>query len=150
MSSTMQEIRAALEKVAELFESESAPLRMRSSVLARSVRDGLLKPGTATFDMNVWSEPAVHALQDGREQVCGTVMCIGGWAEHLTPDLVLREHFVRLRPLERRGPLYRLFHPSMDLVDWSDVGPHDAARAIRNYLEKGDPLWEEVMQAAEA
>jgi hypothetical protein len=150
VSSTKQEVRAALEKVAELFESENAPLHMRSVALARNVRSGLLEPGTATFDMNTWSETAVHWRQDGKEQVCGTVMCIGGWAEHLTPELGLRAHFAQLRPLERGGPLYRLCHPPMDLVNWSDVGPRDAARAIRNYLEKGDPLWEEVMQATEA
>src|SRR5271170_4938369 len=80
---------------------------------------------TGHFNMATW----------GRAAPCGTVACIGGTAD-------------RIGQLERsiadsaRGnrALSELFNPScIDICQWVEITPEEAARALRSYLTTGDP-----------
>lgn len=83
------------------------------------------------FYMPVWRDRGEVARHRG----CGTVACIGGWAETLGK--------VSMRHAGDQG-MNELFHPPG--VDWRAIGPIEAIRAIQNYLFTGVPNWRKAMK----
>jgi hypothetical protein len=87
--------------------------------------------------MSYWSDDGAH---------CGTVHCIGGWAEKLG-----KVEFVGAR---RPKALECLFYPdtldddAIFDIDWTTISSDHAASALRNYLTLGDPQWDQVIAAA--
>lgn len=81
------------------------------------------------FSMNFWGyEPPAVA--------CGTVHCIGGWAE-----AILGKPF---KHYDRKSNLGRLFWPRQ-VAGWDRITPSHAAIALRNYLTHGEPRWAETL-----
>lgn len=71
---------------------------------------------------------------------CGTVRCIGGWAEHISG------HTIDKMPVNFRVLCYPgLIEDDCDNV--YDASVEQAAHALRNYLTLGEPMWSEVMAA---
>jgi hypothetical protein len=96
------------------------------------------------FNMSCWYNSTSYE--------CGTVGCIGGWAEWVDA----RERKVKLEwhslfPMELfhhsnhnfHAGLNNLFYPTVDLPD--DITIPQAIKAIRNYLTMGFPDWKEVV-----
>ena len=90
------------------------------------------------FNMNSWS----HTYFE-----CGTICCIGGTAE-----LIGDVDFEYSAP--PGSALYNLFYPQTDDdldddddVDWEDITPAQAARALRSYLNCGNPNWADAVSA---
>lgn len=77
------------------------------------------------FSMNTW------AYKGG----CGSVCCIGGWAQ-----TVGRVSFGASRGSRPPG-LQNLFFPKGIGEDWDRITPTQAARAITNWARTGDPQW---------
>ena len=100
-------------------------------VHAPDVKDMFRFPkGQLNFNMNVWEKP--------RGQNCGTVHCIGGWAEHVS------DARFRFGPLPRA--LGNLFYPpSNSGLDYERINTYQAASALRNYLTLGEARWDEVL-----
>lgn len=88
--------------------------------------------GQSSFNMNLWNAPS--------NEDCGTVHCIGGWAEQfggITWGLP--------RPIA----LTALFYPPLKAkVGYDDITTAQAAIALRNYLTHGEPRWEEALSAS--
>ena len=89
-----------------------------------------------------------------RVHQCGTVACIGGhvFLMHLgyditQPMIVSTSHAYaasRFVDGQTSKKLQKLFYPPFE-VDWNNITPKEAAKAIRNYLKNGDPKWTEVL-----
>lgn len=79
------------------------------------------------FNMGHW---------DTETENCGTVCCIGGWAERLSG--------IDLLGGIRSDELEELFFPWIDVPLLIDITPEQAARAIRNYLRTGRANWKEA------
>ncbi len=75
------------------------------------------------FNMNFY-----HA-----EHPCGTAYCIGGAARELGG--------VQLHVSYARPGLHDLCNPNEDIIDWNKITPNIAARAVTNYLDRGDADW---------
>lgn len=114
------------------------------------------------FNMSVASAP----------YSCGTVACIGGWMSLKMQDVAdaAIEDNLKLRWIttahannyvgsyagdnehreangrDGRSQLGRLFYPKETLA-WDPITPAQAVRAIDNYLETGQPRWEEIVAA---
>lgn len=79
---------------------------------------------------------------------CGTAHCIGGWA-----DIALGKthHFFyrTINPSKCPSALHDLFYPrdgrNLCGINWGQIGPQQAASALRNYLTLGEPLWQQVL-----
>lgn len=71
------------------------------------------------FDMDKWS--------------CGNIHCIGGWA-----DAIYKTNF-NCKPYD--DALDELFFAREARIDRGDITPKQAAKAIKNFLTKGDPKW---------
>lgn len=72
------------------------------------------------FNMHEWSVPTN----------CGTVCCIGGWAEYLSG----------VQDLDYSKALDPLFYPSA-ADNWDDITPEKAAIVVRHYLTTGEIDW---------
>lgn len=84
---------------------------------------------TGHFNMNTWHS---HAKE------CGTIACIGGTAEMLGGINILHQ-------TDNNSNLYDLFFPMGTFVPpYADITTQHAARALRNYLNRGKPHWKEV------
>ena len=72
---------------------------------------------------------------------CGTVGCIGGWADQIAGSCLIATN--------NRGKneqLSELVNPrAISHGDYSRVTPAQAAIALRNYLTFGEPRWAEAM-----
>jgi hypothetical protein len=97
---------------------------------------------------------------------CGSVACIGGWAwvaQNL--DKVERDGDFFIVPEEHADAadnfVYRtkdynkelgalFFPPGFSGAQYRAITMEQAAQAIDNYLETGDPKWDEVVEVAEA
>jgi hypothetical protein len=95
-----------------------------------------LRYPAAGFNMNLWGD-----LSCDMASTCGTVRCIGAWAEHIAQT--------RFEPLGRPEGLERLFFPDKDGgdYDYDAITPAQAAAALSNYLTTGEPRWPEVLIA---
>ena len=102
-----------------------------------------------TFDMDVSCD----------RHSCGTLMCIGGWVKVLDMNLPTDSNGVFIISEEQEleignyvssqtGPLESLYFPSDGVVHWSRIGPVEAAKAIDNVLQHGDPDWPEAAPKA--
>ena len=81
------------------------------------------------FNMNMWYS---------QRHACGTVGCIGGWAQHFGATDINRYSMTK--------ELVALCWPPHGMIfNYSTITTKQAARALRNYLEKGKPYWEEVL-----
>lgn len=79
----------------------------------------------------------------GGLEECGTVACIGGWAYFLANgpenyDATVGQY---VRGDEDRDELY---FPEC-AVNYDAITPQQAAQAITNFLDGGDPKWAEVL-----
>lgn len=81
------------------------------------------------FHMDFW---ILHAQ-------CGTVHCIGGWAERFAGDAIFLGK-------ERPDALQKLFYPMED-SGASCTDTAQGAHALRNYLTTGEADWPSVMSA---
>lgn len=84
------------------------------------------------FNMGTW---------DGMLSGCGTVYCIGGWAEKLLG---------RVAFCNSPKSLDKLFFPDdyhNRIRQLDDITVTQAAIALRNYLTHGEPLWEEALRS---
>lgn len=61
---------------------------------------------------------------------CGTVCCIGGWAEYLGG----------ISDLGSKAALDPLFYPN-GIEDWNQITPEKAAIVVRHYLTTGEICW---------
>lgn len=83
------------------------------------------------------------------EYQCGTVACIGGYAWlHENPgdfkgaDRYVDQYGDECVPV---GGIDDLYYPWRVARDWSKITPAQAAEAIENYLETGEPYWTDVL-----
>lgn len=79
--------------------------------------------GNLLFNMDIWLCKAD----------CGTVGCIGGTASALAK--------IGLKAMT--DGLSDLFYPPFD--DWEKITTEESVQAIDNYLNTGDPNWEEIL-----
>lgn len=96
-------------------------------------QDPTLKLPDLAFNMGDWCET----------NECGTVGCIGGWAEKLYgAEFPHQEGYARL-------PVFKLFYPNWEKAglnyNYYDITNDQAARALRNFLSTGEPRWDEVL-----
>lgn len=113
-----QEQRDALMKVLGMLER--GEIQHRAVTVARH-RDHV--GGLRYFNMTEWS--------------CGTVACIGGWAEHVGG---VSMHY------NRNIELHMLFFPHAIPRPWGAITTEQAAAALRNYLTTGRADWRSVME----
>jgi len=85
------------------------------------------------FNMNVWRS----------DSGCGTICCIGGWVEAITGT-----SFGEFQGYKAQNDpkLRSLFYPPLHPAYWGQITVKQAAAAINNYLEEGDPYWKEVFK----
>jgi hypothetical protein len=80
---------------------------------------------------------------------CRTPACICGWAHHITGGRAFPELTAQCGPLllYRRSSkaLAELFRLTAARGSGGDIGPAQAAIALRNYLTHGEPRWDEAM-----
>jgi hypothetical protein len=99
-----------------------------------------LIPDGEWFNMSWWSN--AHYASDYH---CGTVACIGGWAEAMGK---FRFEGDISTSLEDEYPaLEQLFYPpGNDMTNhYMHITAHQAVRAIRNYLHRGRADWEVIL-----
>lgn len=95
-------------------------------------RNGSLDRAGDRFDMGVIAI----------KHCCGTVGCIGGWvAMTMGFNEEAADYYVDMTSGSQR----RLYYPDGRLVGYESITVDQAARALRNYLTTGEPLWEEVL-----
>lgn len=87
---------------------------------------------TGHFNMNTWRNVSS----------CGTCACIGGTAE-MVGDVSFGKYWSHLDTLPPK--LYQLFYPG-GCIKYKEVGPKQAARALRSYLTTGDARWDLAVQ----
>lgn len=116
-----------------------------------------LEEGEYGFNM---AFPMVDNVTSYDRHRCGAVGCIGGWmylamtkgfsaASKLTGE----DYLAATSYVERYGwdgDLKELFYPEdsmwcTGIVNYDSITPDDAAQAIDNFLEYGDPKWPEIL-----
>lgn len=108
-------------------------------VLGMLERDELVHYPIPVKDWNIVLKPQKHRENWFHmncwlwERDCGTIHCIGGWAE-----AIMGQKFQSRTP-ERTA----LFFP--DEKKGYDATPSQAAIALRNYLTFGEPRWSEAI-----
>lgn len=82
---------------------------------------------------------------------CGTVACIGGHAYLLENPKQFQSaaDYVNAFPERCETGLAALYYPSVysglpDEMDYDDISPEDAAKAIRRYLNGEEKFWDHV------
>lgn len=70
---------------------------------------------------------------------CGTTACIGGWMAHF---MKIDDEALFVDEFMGRGKFNKLFWDNTE----PDTTPAQAAQAIDNFLETGDPRWDEVLE----
>lgn len=91
---------------------------------------------------------------------CGTTCCIAGyvWQQNKTPEDIEGGLYAFWDNIEKQAAemlgldfstAHRLFYPSTSTEsypgDWDDITPAQAAQAVRNVMERGEPHWEEIL-----
>jgi len=109
------------------------------------------------FNMNKLVE-----VPDGqRENWCGTTCCIAGYVYQQEVPFNQNQHnkdFTGWDVVENTaaealgldwGVANRLFYPSNSgfsyAGSWGEIKPQEAAQAVRNVIEQGEPLWETIL-----
>lgn len=125
----------ALLKVAEGLESgEYVHVGTDGGFAGLTMMERLISEKKKFFNMN----------SEELELSCGTVRCIGGWVGHLLGQDSWN-YCMNVFKTSGKG-LYSLYYPDIDEdVLYEEITTEQAAKAIRNYLERGDPDWEEVL-----
>lgn len=90
------------------------------------------------FCMNIWGD---EDADDPHR--CGTVACIGGWAERVGNG-------VNFQAKALSPELESLFYPGdgddqVEVDSWDDITTAQAAMALRNYLTTGKSNWREIL-----
>lgn len=67
---------------------------------------------------------------------CGTVMCIGGWAEYINGGRFDHKNYCLTES-------YKLYYPN--ILDYSRITPTQACAALTNYLTTGNADWESIL-----
>jgi len=121
-----QDQRDALIKVLHMLERgelvHTVFSRVHHTIFARETHRG--------FNMTLWVE----------KHRCGTIACIGGWAELVANDSNLFDVVV--------NKLDELFSPPEDEVtNYASVTVEQASRALSSYLTTGDPRWSEATKS---
>jgi hypothetical protein len=99
------------------------------------------------FNMQWWELPASRYV--GRLPVdpeCGTICCIGGWAEKVGGSEMFSFYKWAFRDRKidpKKKHLCDLFYPPD--TDLSRVTVDQASRALSSYLTTGDPKWGEIL-----
>lgn len=110
---------------------------------------GLLERGNLKFhdfyDMSGARGDAFNMCTTGQITSCGTTACIAGWVYILkgrkTPHADKLEERVTPNP-----DLKNLYFPDFRGMDsMNEIQPGQAATALRNYLTRGAPHWEEII-----
>lgn len=125
-----QDVYNALVKTLVLFESDQ--VRWFDPDESEDAWEGELAipKFSGLFNMNQWKNTTK----------CGTVACIGGTAE-LIGNLTRGD-----LGCHRNMALRSLFYPyEVEESRWDDIKVHEAAKALRNYLEGGHPNWRSAM-----
>lgn len=113
----------------ERLETLAAIIEKLPHVIDYGTKEDVDKPAFSAFNMNAWQ--------------CGSVACIGGWAQHLwVPDA----HPADAIDYEVANALgisimqaAQLFFP--DISDYRAVTPAQAAAVIRNLIATGEVDW---------
>jgi hypothetical protein len=110
------------------------------------MESGAIKDGGNTKD---WSLPdystsppiptLFHMAMTARETECGTACCILGIARAVSKNWNILNNSI-----EKRHPANPLFFPLVPGA-LSCSNPARGAKALRSYLETGDPKWAEAM-----
>ena len=130
--------RRALEMTAELFESgmvKHLPLE---------------ETGKATgnwFNMSVWNSETGFDLTR-KQHECGSVRCIGGWAEHLN-NVSFDKYVCETEYHDLELLFYPEYKNRIIPIEFKNVTTAQAAAAIRNYLRDGKPNWDEVLKGTD-
>lgn len=115
-----------------------------------------------TFNMN----RLVEVPEGHKENWCGTTCCIAGYVYQQEVPFNQNQHnknftgwgVVENTAAEALGLDGRianlLFYPSNSkgyfyTGKWEDVTPQQAAQAVRNVIEQGEPLWETILDFGE-
>ena len=88
---------------------------------------------TGHFNMSHWCTSSISP-----HGTCNTICCIGGTAE-LVGKVGFGMGNIATPSLDD------LFYPHGYGVDFESITPQQAARALRNYLTRGDAHWREVL-----
>lgn len=100
---------------------------------------------------------------------CGTACCIAGyvWQQNKTPEDIEGGLYAFWDTIERQATemlelefpvAHRLFFPatidpeygSMSYQgEWDAITPRQAAQAVRNVMDRGEPHWEEILDFSE-
>lgn len=105
----------------------------------------------------------VDVPEDQKENWCGTGCCIAGYVFSQEVAFNPSKHNSRFNgygevetiaaaALGLSGKVsHRLFYiestKDMDYEgDWAEVTPEQAAQAVRNVIEQGEPLWENILE----
>ena len=90
------------------------------------------------------------------EYACGTVCCIGGWVKienegwkpnakgliELTAEM--QDSVDNYVDQDYGSPLRALYYPP-DRLDYDAIKPSHAVQAIDNFLNYGDPMWDDII-----
>lgn len=111
-----------------------------------------------TFNMN----KLVEVPEGQKENWCGTACCIAGYVYQQEVPFNQNQHnkdftgwdVVENTAAEALGldgmVANRLFYPSNSegfsyTGSWDKIKPQEAAQAVRNVIEQGEPLWETIL-----
>lgn len=140
---TKQRIRQVLEFVRDELRAGKMKHRQRNSAVddyfGMSISPYGRLPYPRAFNMNTYRHTA--KCEDG---TCGTVACIGGWADVALGDSSAHNEMTAVYP-----SLYRLFTPSFktnEVEAYNKITPTQAAAAIDNWLKDGLPRWRKVIK----
>lgn len=77
---------------------------------------------------------------------CGTVCCIGGAAEQLSPGVYFKRLWIGGDDnLKRNEELDELFNPLCRIERYESITLDEAKQALRNYLTTGTAKWREIL-----
>lgn len=86
---------------------------------------------------------------------CGTAGCIGGWVGVLISGgflggkaMEMMEGCVHVYAANQSPGLYDLFYPTVE-TNYSNITIDDAALAIENFLNTGEPNWRVILDEPE-
>ena len=93
-------------------------------------------------DISAWDQADLMEETGGRPQ-CGTIACIGGWADVLAG--VRRNEGTTVQTGERLGldqwRAHDLFHPGPLQVPWGTIPVARAVRVLDHLIETGEVDW---------